>query len=83
MKQPQNSPLSVAQQVALIYSGINGFLDDLEISDVKQFSASLLGTLDAQKSYIDTVSLTNQFTQEAETLLKEAIASTKTGFTTL
>ena len=83
LKQPQNSPLSVAQQVALIYSGINGFLDDLEISDVKQFSASLLGTLDAQKSYIDTVSLTNQFTQEAETLLKEAIASTKTGFTTL
>merc|ERR1711933_253237 len=43
LKQPQNSPLSVPQQVALIYSGINGFLDDLEISDVKQFSTSLLG----------------------------------------
>jgi F-type H+-transporting ATPase subunit alpha len=25
LKQPQNSPLSVAQQVALIYTGINGF----------------------------------------------------------
>jgi F-type H+-transporting ATPase subunit alpha len=83
LKQPQNSPLSIAQQVALIYSGINGFLDDLDISDVKKFSASLLGTLDTQKSYSDAVSSTNQFTQEAETLLKEAIASTKTGFTTI
>ena len=83
LKQPQNSPLSVPQQVALIYSGINGFLDDLAISDVKKFSASLLKTLDSQKSYIDAVSSTNQFTQEAETLLKEAITSTKTGFAAL
>merc|ERR1712037_423671 len=28
LKQPQSSPLSVAEQVALIYTGINGFLDD-------------------------------------------------------
>merc|ERR1712194_154708 len=73
LKQPQNSPLSVAQQVALIYSGINGFLDDLDISEVKNFSASLLQVLDSQKSYIDAVSSTNQFTEEAETSLKEAI----------
>ena len=81
LKQPQNSPLSVAQQVALIYAGINGFLDDLEVSDVKKFSASLLQTLDSQKSYIDVVDSTNQFTQEAETFLKEAIGSTKSQFT--
>merc|ERR1712060_424637 len=67
LKQPQNSPLSVAQQVALIYSGINGFLDDLDLNDVKKFSASLLQVLDSQKSYIDAVSSTNQFTEEAET----------------
>jgi F-type H+-transporting ATPase subunit alpha len=83
LKQPQSSPLSVAQQVALIYAGINGFLDDLEVSDVKKFSSSLLKTLDSQKSYVDAVGSTNQFTQEAETSLKEAIASTKTGFVTI
>ena len=49
---------------------------------MKKFSASLLQTLDSQKSYIDVVTSTNQFTQEAETSLKEAIASTKTGFVT-
>merc|ERR1711985_123187 len=34
LKQPQNSPLSVPEQVALIYTGINGFLDDLPVTDV-------------------------------------------------
>src|SRR6056300_1770157 len=83
LKQPQNSPLSVPQQVALIYAGINGFLDNLAVGDVKKFSASLLKTLDSQKSYLDAVGSTNQFTQEAETSLKEAIESTKTGFATV
>jgi hypothetical protein len=32
-----------------------------------------LQALDSQKSYIDAVSTTNQFTEEAETSLKEAI----------
>merc|ERR1712083_286437 len=64
LKQPQNSPLSVAQQIALIYAGINGFLDDLDVSAVKKFSATLLQALDSQKSYIDAVSTTNQFTEE-------------------
>jgi len=73
LKQPQNSPLSVAQQVALIYAGINGFLDDVKVSNVKQFSASLLQLLDSQKSYLEAVTSTNQFTEEAETSLKEAI----------
>jgi len=83
LKQPQSSPLSVAQQVALIYAGINGCIDDLAASDVKKFSASLLQTLDSQKSYVDIVGSTNQFTDESETLLNEAINSTKTGFVTI
>jgi F-type H+-transporting ATPase subunit alpha len=83
LKQPQGSPLSVPQQVALIYTGINGFLDNLAVSDVKKFSASLLKTLDLQKSYINAVSETNQFTEDAEKFLKDAISSTKTEFATL
>ena len=78
LKQPQNSPLSVAQQVALIYTGINGFLDELEVADVKKYCASLLSYLEtSKKSYIDTVTSTNQFTEDAEAALKEAIAESK------
>jgi len=77
LKQPQNSPLSVPEQVALIYTGINGFLDDLEVADVKKYCASLISYLSTQKSYVEIVTTTNQFTDEAETSLKEAIAESK------
>jgi len=81
LKQPQSSPLSVAQQVALIYTGINGELDSLAVGDVKKYCASLLAYLSTtKKAYIDIVTDTNQFTDEAETLLKEAIAESKASF---
>jgi F-type H+-transporting ATPase subunit alpha len=78
LKQPQNSPLSVAQQVALIYTGINGYLDDLPVSDVKKYCASLISYLDiAQRQFTDIVSSTNDFTEKAEASLKEAIQESK------
>merc|ERR1711966_493001 len=78
LKQPQNSPLSVGQQVALIYTGINGQLDELEVGDVKNYCASLLKYLEtSQKPYLEIVKTTNQFTDEAEASLNEAIAESK------
>jgi len=81
LKQPQNSPLSVAQQVALIYTGINGYLDDLAVSDVKKYCSSLVTDLSkSKKSFVDIVTSTNQFTEEAEVSLKEAIVESKIFF---
>jgi F-type H+-transporting ATPase subunit alpha len=78
LKQPQNSPLSVGQQVALIYTGINGALDDIEVSDVKNYCSSLLNYLEtSQKPYLEIVKTTNQFTDEAEVSLNEAIQESK------
>merc|ERR1712087_511535 len=84
LKQPQNSPLSLPQQVALIYTGINGFLDDLEVESVKKYCLSLIEYLSVSNSpYIEIVSSTNQFTEEAETALKDAIEKSKTTFKNL
>ena len=81
LKQPQNSPLSVAEQVALIYTGINGFLDDIELSKVKGYCSSLLTYLNVSKQeYIKLVNTSTLFTDEAEELLKEAITETKDKF---
>ena len=81
LKQPQNSPLSVAEQVALIYTGINGYLDSLAVSDVKQYCTNLLSYLKTTKqAYGNEVGTTKQFTDIAETLLKEAITETKVVF---
>ena len=68
-------------QVALIYTGINGFLDDLEVADVKNYCSSLVTFLSTtKKSYVEIVSSTNQFTKEAEDSLKEIIAESKAAF---
>jgi len=81
LKQPQNSPLSVPEQVALIYTGINGFLDDLPVNDVKGYCASLLTYLStSQEPYTQIVTSTNQFTEEAEQSLKNIITESKLTF---
>ena len=81
LKQPQNSPLSVAEQVAVIYTGINGYLDDLAVADVKNYCTSLIKYLTtSKKPFSEIVLTTNQFTEEAEASLKEAIAESKEAF---
>jgi len=81
LKQPQNSPLSVAEQVALIYTGINGYLDDLAVGDVKNYCSSLVSYIStSKKPYAEIVGSTNQFTEEAEASLKEIISETKDTF---
>ena len=46
LKQPQFSPLKMEEQVAVIYAGVNGYLDDaLPVSKVRPFEDALLSTL--------------------------------------
>jgi F-type H+-transporting ATPase subunit alpha len=78
LKQAQNSPLSVDEQVAVIYSGINGFIDDIPVDRVKEFSSSLREYLNGSKpAYGELVRTTKNFESEAENMLKDAIAEVK------
>ena len=45
LKQPQFSPLQTEEQVVVIFAGVNGYLDQLEVSDVGRFEAELLRTM--------------------------------------
>ncbi|MEE2774872.1 MAG: F0F1 ATP synthase subunit alpha [Pseudomonadota bacterium] len=45
LKQPQYSPLTIAEQVIIIYAGTKGFLDDIEVGRVKSFETGLLNHL--------------------------------------
>jgi F-type H+/Na+-transporting ATPase subunit alpha len=81
LKQPQYSPLSVAEQVALIYSGINGYLDELPTDKVTAFTAGLREYLKNSKpKYAELIKSEKKLGEEAETLLKEAIAEYKKTF---
>ena len=41
LKQPQYEPLPVERQVAIIYAGTNGYLDDVPVSDLRVFEIEL------------------------------------------
>ena len=78
LKQGQNSPLSVAEQVALIYSGINGLIDDVPVKQVKEFSAKLLSYLAISKpEYSKSIGDTKVFDATNESTLKDSVISVK------
>jgi F-type H+/Na+-transporting ATPase subunit alpha len=45
LKQPQFSPLKMEEQVAVIYAGVNGYLDPIPVHRVRAFEDGLLSTL--------------------------------------
>ena len=50
LKQPQFSPLKMEEQVCVIYAGVNGYLDPLEVSRVRAFEQGLLTLLRTKHS---------------------------------
>jgi F-type H+/Na+-transporting ATPase subunit alpha len=48
LKQPQFSPLKMEEQVCVIYTGVNGYLDPLPLERVRAFEDGLLGVLRQQ-----------------------------------
>nr|YP_004891344.1 ATP synthase CF1 alpha chain [Cephalotaxus harringtonia var. wilsoniana]YP_009471737.1 ATP synthase CF1 subunit alpha [Cephalotaxus sinensis]YP_009641667.1 ATP synthase CF1 subunit alpha [Cephalotaxus hainanensis]YP_010137911.1 ATP synthase CF1 subunit alpha [Cephalotaxus fortunei var. alpina]YP_010137993.1 ATP synthase CF1 subunit alpha [Cephalotaxus fortunei]YP_010138075.1 ATP synthase CF1 subunit alpha [Cephalotaxus griffithii]YP_010138239.1 ATP synthase CF1 subunit alpha [Cephalotaxus len=74
LKQSQSDPLTVEEQIAMIYTGTNGYLDVLEIVQVKKFIFELRKSLLKNKpQFGEIIRSTGTFTEQAETLLKEAI----------
>ncbi|WP_448563989.1 F0F1 ATP synthase subunit alpha [Trichothermofontia sp.] len=78
LKQPQSSPLPLAEQVAIIYAGINGYLDDIPLDKVSPFLKSLREYLRTAKAkYIEVLASQKVLSDEAEALLKEGITEAK------
>nr|QYB22719.1 ATP synthase CF1 alpha subunit [Tetraclinis articulata]BBN66963.1 ATP synthase CF1 alpha chain [Tetraclinis articulata] len=74
LKQSQSDPLTVEEQIAMIYTGTNGYLDVLEIAQVKKFILKLREYLVKNKpQFGEIIRSTGTFTEQAEDLLKEAI----------
>jgi len=81
LKQPQNAPLPVSEQVAIIYAGTNGYLDDVPIEKVTAFTAGLREYLRTSKpKFAELIQREKKLTDEAETILKDAIAEQKQNF---
>ena len=81
LKQAASNPIPVEEQVAIIYTGINGYLDDIAVDKVIEFVGALRSNLRTSKpKYAEIIKDTKTFNDEAEGLLQEVISSTKQSF---
>ena len=56
LKQPQYAPLKVEEQVVVIFAGVKGFLDKIEISQITKFESYLLKELRTkEKKMLETI----------------------------
>ena len=81
LKQPQYSPMPVEQQVAVIWSGINGFVDDVPLENVKKFEQGLRGFLENTKgALLDKIRERKELTDALREELRAAVTEFKERF---
>lgn len=81
LKQDQYSPLSVPEQIAIIFAATTGQLDDLPVSDVSRFEKQLVKTLRSSfQGLVDEIQDTGVLTESVEEDLKKAISKTLKSF---
>jgi len=74
LKQPQNTPYSLAEMVISIYTGTKGYLDSLPVEKVSSFLAGLRSYIASNhKQFESIIAETKTFTPEAEGILQKGI----------
>ncbi|MBM3264362.1 MAG: F0F1 ATP synthase subunit alpha [candidate division Zixibacteria bacterium] len=74
LKQDQYAPMRVDHQILSLYTGVNGFLNDLELDQIQAFEKAFLQYMDTQHSEIgQEIREKKQLTADLETRIKGAI----------
>jgi F-type H+-transporting ATPase subunit alpha len=81
LKQGLHSPMSVEEQVVSLYAGVNGYLDDIPVGDVRRFERELLEYMRTRGADVVAHIRTTGSMPEAEKL-KAAVETFKASFQT-
>jgi F-type H+-transporting ATPase subunit alpha len=73
LKQAQYTPFPIEDQVASIWAGTKGKLDDVAIGDVRRFETEMLEYLRRHTQVLSTIASTGVLTDETEQELEEGI----------
>ena len=74
LKQAQNHPMPVAKQVAIIYLGTNGLLQNVPVERVKEFEEEFLGLLESQHADVLETLRKGQLSEEATKTMEKVAA---------
>jgi F-type H+-transporting ATPase subunit alpha len=78
LKQDQYSPMTVAQQVIAVFSGVRGFLDDVEISEIKNVEKSIYEEIKSSNpDIIESINRTGKLEADVDKKLTEVIEKFK------
>lgn len=81
LKQNQYSPLHVGEEVLVLFAGVNGYLDSVEVEDVREYEKQLLAFVRAeQKTLLDELNAANELTKELEEKVRAALDAFKNIF---
>jgi F-type H+-transporting ATPase subunit alpha len=81
LKQDQYSPMPVQEQVAVLFAGTRGHLDDVEIARVREFEGGLVKFLrDSYSNLLADIIAKKQLDPELEQRLADAITDFKKKF---
>ncbi len=73
LKQQQYEPLSVGEQVAILYAAVNGFLDTVAVTDIKDFQSRFLTFLhEKHPRVLETLDM--EITKDVEEQLQRLLA---------
>jgi F-type H+-transporting ATPase subunit alpha len=82
LKQGQYSPYPVEDQVASIWAGTKGKIDDVPVEDVRRFESELLDHLRRNTDVLSTIAETGKLSDETEAQLSSAVDAFRSGFLT-
>jgi F-type H+-transporting ATPase subunit alpha len=74
LKHDQYSPMTVAEQVISVFTGVNGYLDDVSLDKIKKFEKDIIGKIKSDKpEIIDAIQSSGKLEEDTERLLKQVI----------
>ena len=75
LKQDQYVPLAVEEQVVVIYAGVKGYLDTINVKDVQRFEKELLLFMHQKDKHklLENIAKEKKITEEAERQLKDTL----------
>jgi F-type H+-transporting ATPase subunit alpha len=82
LNQPQYQPWPMEEQVAALYAGVNGYLDDIPTEDVSRFQDELRESLRAEESIYKAIRETGDLADDVEENLRSEIEKFKHRFQT-
>jgi F-type H+/Na+-transporting ATPase subunit alpha len=74
LKQPQYSPMPMEEQVVVIYAGVNGYLDNVKVSDIGRYERQFLDEIRANgREILDAIRTSGDLSADTEGKLKATL----------